>query len=254
MLASASSQVSAAALISLPAVCRPHLPRRTATEGHPCAGASVRNASRYRALLEGALPDIFESIQTAYRSAESKLVQDAMRRNVLRVLRIWRSWFLFSDDYLNGLQAGPCTRRHRQAAGSGSHEAVLAPCLHCMLDPSSASCVPAGATAPGSPALPVPGGADGRMRMAGHLPAAARPGGRGERSPAPGAGRAGAGGPGDPVQAQRHLSRGGQVGSCTRLQASGSPHAPLSCFAASCQRWGRAPTSSAVGGRERHGR
>ena len=33
------------------------------------------------------------------------MVQEAMRRHVLRVLRIWRSWFLFSDDYLNGLQA-----------------------------------------------------------------------------------------------------------------------------------------------------
>lgn len=64
----------------------------------------MRNASRYRALLEAALPDIFESIQTAYRGAESRPVQEAMRRNVLRVLRIWRSWFLFSDDYLNGLQ------------------------------------------------------------------------------------------------------------------------------------------------------
>ena len=71
----------------------------------------MRNASRYRALLEGALPDIFESIQTAYREAGSRLVQEAMRRNVLRVLRIWRSWFLFSDDYLNGLQV-PIARDH----------------------------------------------------------------------------------------------------------------------------------------------
>ena len=42
--------------------------------------------------------------QEAYRAAESRMVQEAMRRHVLRVLRIWRSWFLFSDDYLNGLQ------------------------------------------------------------------------------------------------------------------------------------------------------
>ena len=44
-------------------------------------------------------------MQEAYRAAESRMVQEAMRRHVLRVLRIWRSWFLFSDDYLNGLQA-----------------------------------------------------------------------------------------------------------------------------------------------------
>ena len=43
-------------------------------------------------------------MQEAYRAAESRMVQEAMRRHVLRVLRIWRSWFLFSDDYLNGLQ------------------------------------------------------------------------------------------------------------------------------------------------------
>ena len=33
------------------------------------AGASVRNASRYRALLEAALPDIFESIQVLFQAA-----------------------------------------------------------------------------------------------------------------------------------------------------------------------------------------
>ena len=46
-------------------------------------------------------------VQEAYRGAESRMVQEAMRRHVLRVLRIWRSWFLFSDDYLNGLQVSP---------------------------------------------------------------------------------------------------------------------------------------------------
>ena len=30
--------------------------------------------------------------------------QETLRRHVLRLLRIWRSWFIFSDDYLNGLQ------------------------------------------------------------------------------------------------------------------------------------------------------
>ena len=30
--------------------------------------------------------------------------QEALRRHVLRVLRIWRDWFIFSDDFLNGLQ------------------------------------------------------------------------------------------------------------------------------------------------------
>ena len=35
----------------------------------------MRNASRYRALLEAALPDIFESVQTAYRQAETRQIQ-----------------------------------------------------------------------------------------------------------------------------------------------------------------------------------
>ena len=30
--------------------------------------------------------------------------QEALRRHVLRVLRIWRDWFIFADDFLNGLQ------------------------------------------------------------------------------------------------------------------------------------------------------
>ena len=31
--------------------------------------------------------------------------QELLRRHVLKLLRIWRGWFIFSDDYLNGLQA-----------------------------------------------------------------------------------------------------------------------------------------------------
>lgn len=31
--------------------------------------------------------------------------QEMLRRHVLRVLRVWRNWFIFSDDLLNGLQA-----------------------------------------------------------------------------------------------------------------------------------------------------
>ena len=34
----------------------------------------------------------------------SRMAQESLRRYVLRVLRVWRSWFIFSDDYINGLQ------------------------------------------------------------------------------------------------------------------------------------------------------
>ncbi|KAK9824009.1 hypothetical protein WJX72_006933 [[Myrmecia] bisecta] len=74
--------------------------------------APVRNASRYRSRLEAALPDIFESLQETYRSVDSRMTQEVLRRHVLRVLRVWRAWFIFSDDFLNGLQAtflrNPC--------------------------------------------------------------------------------------------------------------------------------------------------
>ena len=32
------------------------------------------------------------------------MTQEGLRRHVLRVLRMWRSWSIFSDDFLNGLQ------------------------------------------------------------------------------------------------------------------------------------------------------
>jgi len=43
-------------------------------------------------------------VQETYAALESKVKQEVLRRNVLRVLRIWRSWFIFSDDFCNGLQ------------------------------------------------------------------------------------------------------------------------------------------------------
>jgi U2-associated protein SR140 len=43
-------------------------------------------------------------LQETYRSVESRMAQESLRRHVLRVLRVWRSWFIFSDDFLNGLQ------------------------------------------------------------------------------------------------------------------------------------------------------
>ncbi len=113
--------------------------------------------------LEEMLPDVFESLQEAYRCAEGRMAQvrapavpavpaqlyasplalpttcprqtiptcmsrtnlvqptcnakqphrplrcppqELLRRHVLKLLRIWRGWFIFSDDYLNGLQVG----------------------------------------------------------------------------------------------------------------------------------------------------
>jgi U2-associated protein SR140 len=65
----------------------------------------VRNASRYRQLLQAELPAVFQSFREALLSAEEALKREACKRNSLRVLRVWRDWYLFSEDYLNGLQA-----------------------------------------------------------------------------------------------------------------------------------------------------
>lgn len=43
-------------------------------------------------------------LQETYRGCDSRMAQEGLRRHVLRVLRMWRSWSIFSDDFLNGLQ------------------------------------------------------------------------------------------------------------------------------------------------------
>ncbi|KAL4450080.1 hypothetical protein ABPG77_010749 [Micractinium sp. CCAP 211/92] len=84
--------------------------------------SGVRNASRYRSRLEEALPDVFESLQEAYRGAEGRMAQELLRRYVLKVLRVWRGWFIFSDDYLNGLQA---TFLRSGGASGATHNSAL---------------------------------------------------------------------------------------------------------------------------------
>lgn len=54
-------------------------------------------------------------LQEAYRTAEGRISQELLRKHVLRVLRVWRNWYIFSDDLLNGLQVqmggGSCALR-----------------------------------------------------------------------------------------------------------------------------------------------
>jgi U2-associated protein SR140 len=59
---------------------------------------------RYRARLEAVLPEIFVSFNATYKAADSRMVQEALKRAVLRLLRVWRERFIFNDDYINGLQ------------------------------------------------------------------------------------------------------------------------------------------------------
>lgn len=181
----------------------------------PClrSTAPVRNASRYRSLLEASLPDIFESLQVCaaglhercgrarapclylsagpcqsarsaraalhaerglpggcyagracyqdrvsirvlypivrvlyvrsrpgapqetYRSVDGRMAQEALRRHVLRLLRVWRSWFIFADDFLNGLQARAAPPRacaRVQATSQRGAAAVIIVHHHCV--------------------------------------------------------------------------------------------------------------------------
>lgn len=99
--------------------------------------AAARNASRYRARLQDALPDVFESLQEAYRGGGSRMGQELLRKHVLKVLRVWRGWYIFSDDFLNGLQAtflrggtGPAgTRAAASEPGAGANNPALAEAL-----------------------------------------------------------------------------------------------------------------------------
>jgi U2-associated protein SR140 len=38
------------------------------------------------------------------KACDSRLVAEALRRAVLRLLRVWRHRFIFNDAYINGLQ------------------------------------------------------------------------------------------------------------------------------------------------------
>lgn len=57
--------------------------------------AQVRNASRLRARLESALPDIFDSLHSAYRGADGRMAQ--VRLGMTRPLPLTLSWQAFPD-------------------------------------------------------------------------------------------------------------------------------------------------------------
>lgn len=71
---------------------------------HNCS-AQVRNASKYRSKIQDGLPDAFEGLCETYRSLEGRIAQEKLRKYVLSVLKVWRVWYVFSDQYIDGLQA-----------------------------------------------------------------------------------------------------------------------------------------------------
>ena len=68
----------------------------------PCLPAGpLRLGGPAAPLLPLSLPP---SLPPVFRAVETRITQEALRRHVLRVLRTWRERYVFSDDYLNGLQ------------------------------------------------------------------------------------------------------------------------------------------------------
>lgn len=65
----------------------------------------VRNASRYRQLLQADLPAVFASFAAALHGIADVIAREAFRRCTQRVLRVWKDWYLFSEEFLAGLQA-----------------------------------------------------------------------------------------------------------------------------------------------------
>ena len=59
---------------------------------------------------------------------DSRMAQESLRRYVLRVLRVWRSWFIFSDDFLNGLQV---RERIRSVTSNHPLQAALLCAIFC---------------------------------------------------------------------------------------------------------------------------
>ncbi|KAJ0091258.1 hypothetical protein Patl1_12668 [Pistacia atlantica] len=46
-----------------------------------------------------------ESFNDLYRIITRRITTEALKERVLKVLQVWSDWFLFSDAYVNGLQA-----------------------------------------------------------------------------------------------------------------------------------------------------
>lgn len=69
------------------------------------SSAPVKNASAYRTKLEACLPDIMESFNEVYKNITGRITAEALKERILKVLKVWSDWFLFSDAYVTGLRA-----------------------------------------------------------------------------------------------------------------------------------------------------
>ena len=67
---------------------------------------SVRNASKLRTVLQPWLPflmAVLSGVLNTVMSNNSRMTAMALRRHVNSVLKAWRSWFLFPEEFISGL-------------------------------------------------------------------------------------------------------------------------------------------------------
>lgn len=71
-----------------------------------CNKARVQHASSYRRVFERKLPVIFQSMQFTFetvRKSTGRITAGNLKDQVLKLLRIWQSWSIYSDSFISSL-------------------------------------------------------------------------------------------------------------------------------------------------------
>jgi U2-associated protein SR140 len=70
------------------------------------SSAAVRKASLFRSCFEKIMPEVFDALGDKLRASDvGRITAEAMREKVTRVLRVWEAWSIFSEDFIQGLEA-----------------------------------------------------------------------------------------------------------------------------------------------------
>jgi hypothetical protein len=71
---------------------------------HNTSNTDVPKAAHYRNEFEPRLPAVMQCLNETLNGTTSRISSQHIRDRVLRLLRIWQSWSLFSDIFITGLQ------------------------------------------------------------------------------------------------------------------------------------------------------
>jgi U2-associated protein SR140 len=91
----------------------------------------VRNASRYRQLIQNDMPAVFLSLGAVLLKSEDVIGREAFKRCTLRVLRVWKDWYLFSEEFLAGLQSSFLLERTPEWRKACPDQVQVLCCTHC---------------------------------------------------------------------------------------------------------------------------